>query len=373
MARLPAGYSRRADGRVMARFTVDGTRYSVYGETVAECREKELQARRQIEERTYTRNRNISFQKYFYEWIERKTGTIKGNTIHNYKQLYKMIEQEPFTAQKVSEIERRQIIELQKKLSGKYHTNTVNHIFLMIKMILKMAVEDEIILKNPASGVKRLRRTEPETRDTIHRALTQEETEAFFKYAKGEWFYDLFRFLLWTGCRCGEAAALEWRDIDRKRGLLKINRTITHDENGKQTTGTPKTKTSEREIPLTESVLEILETQKKRQRDFFGNKVLAVNQRVFTGERGSSAAASEINNAIKRVIGKAAEGGVAIDPFTAHAFRGTFATRAIEGGMKPNTLKTILGHSTLAMTMDLYAHVMPDTKKEEMEKINIAI
>lgn len=52
-----------------------------------------------------------------------------------------------------------------------------------------------------------------------------------------------------------------------------------------------------------------------------------------------------------------------------HTFRHTFATRAIEAGMQPQVLKTILGHSSLAMTMDLYSHVLPDTKAQEMEKI----
>ncbi|MFQ7481971.1 MAG: tyrosine-type recombinase/integrase [Ruminococcus sp.] len=52
-----------------------------------------------------------------------------------------------------------------------------------------------------------------------------------------------------------------------------------------------------------------------------------------------------------------------------HVFRHTFATRAIEAGMQPQVLKTILGHSSLAMTMDLYSHVLPDTKAEEMQKI----
>lgn len=54
---------------------------------------------------------------------------------------------------------------------------------------------------------------------------------------------------------------------------------------------------------------------------------------------------------------------------TSHVFRHTFATRAIEAGMPPQVLKTILGHSSLAMTMDLYSHVLPDTKAEEMQKI----
>lgn len=41
----------------------------------------------------------------------------------------------------------------------------------------------------------------------------------------------------------------------------------------------------------------------------------------------------------------------------------------LEAGMPPQVLKTILGHSSLAMTMDLYSHVLPDTKADEMQKI----
>ena len=54
---------------------------------------------------------------------------------------------------------------------------------------------------------------------------------------------------------------------------------------------------------------------------------------------------------------------------TPHTLRHTFATRCIENGMPPQVLKTILGHSKLGMTMDLYSHVLPNTKAEEIKKI----
>ena len=56
-----------------------------------------------------------------------------------------------------------------------------------------------------------------------------------------------------------------------------------------------------------------------------------------------------------------------------HALRDTFATRFIEQGGRPQTLKTILGHSSLAMTMDLYSHVLPNTRQMEMDRVKIQI
>ena len=56
-----------------------------------------------------------------------------------------------------------------------------------------------------------------------------------------------------------------------------------------------------------------------------------------------------------------------------HALRHTFATRCIENGMNPKALQKILGHSTLAVTMDIYVHVTDDQRHLEMEKMNVAI
>jgi integrase len=67
--------------------------------------------------------------------------------------------------------------------------------------------------------------------------------------------------------------------------------------------------------------------------------------------------------AIKRAQGQAGE----------HLTRDTFATRYIEQGGSPQTLKTILGHSSLAMTMDLYSHVLPNTKQKEMDNLKIVL
>ena len=80
-----------------------------------------------------------------------------------------------------------------------------------------------------------------------------------------------------------------------------------------------------------------------------------------------------INRNILKILSGLREQGTVIEPFTYHALRDTFATRYIEQGGNPQTLKTILGHSSLSMTMDLYSHVLPNTRQEEMNRIVIEI
>ena len=72
---------------------------------------------------------------------------------------------------------------------------------------------------------------------------------------------------------------------------------------------------------------------------------------------------------IDRIVDQIRKDGHKFPRITSHVFRHTFATRAIEAGMQPQVLKAILGHSSLAMSIDLYSLVLPDSKAEEMEKI----
>ena len=122
-----------------------------------------------------------------------------------------------------------------------------------------------------------------------------------------------------------------------------------------------------RDIPLTEDMLQIIENQKK----FWGiSKIINKNEYVFHQGDKRPISRDCVQSEIDRVIALIREDGINFERFTCHGFRHTFATRAIESGMQPQTLKTILGHSTLSMTMDLYSHVLPSTKAEEMEAIS---
>ena len=201
------------------------------------------------------------------------------------------------------------------------------------------------------------------------RVLTQEEQTLFLKYAKAKnsYLYNFFALALRTGMRNGELRGLKYSDIDKKKMVIHVVRTLKYEEGRGLYEDTPKTASSTRDIPLTEDMLQIIDNQKK----FWGiSKIINKNEYVFHQGDKRPISRDCVQSEIDRVIALIRDDGINFERFTCHGFRHTFAIRAIESGMQPQTLKTILGHSTLSMTMDLYSHVLPSTKAEEMEAIS---
>lgn len=368
MARLGAGTRKRADGTLEKRFTVNGKRYSVYGKTTKEVTAKEQDIRKLIEAGLYTNNRNITLDGYFEEWIKDKRNVIKGNTLKTYTCIYKKHISPTLGNKKIQQIERREIISLQRALSERISATSINAVIRVLVIILNDAIKDEVISKNPAKGISILKE-QIKASETYHRALTEEEQSAFMQEISSDYYYELIALLICSGMRIGEAAALFWNDIDYKNNVIHINKTLTMSEDGGLIIGnSPKSNAGKRDIPLTDTMKTIL----SKQRSKFGVIPMGTNN-VFISVYGGLIQNKVVNRAISDALNRLDAKGIHIEHFTAHALRDTFATRFIEQGGQPQTLKTILGHSSLAMTMDLYSHVMPNTKQKEMNNIHIAI
>ena len=369
MARLGAGMRKRADGTLEKRFTLDGKRYSVYGKTSKEITEKEQELRKKIAAGMYKDNRNITLDEYFEEWLREKRNRTKSSTLRIYTSHYKTHISTMLGKRKIQQIERREILNLQRKLSEEISNTTANNLMRTLKTILNDAIKDEIITKNPASNIAELKE-QKKASETYHRALTEEEQKAFMKEIANDYYYEFIALLLCSGMRSGEAAALCWNDIDYKNNVIHITKTLTILENSQAVIGnSPKSEAGRRDIPLTDTMKNILARQKAK----LGNIVPMGNNNVFVAVYGGLVLNKTINKAISKALKRLDNKGVHIEHFTAHALRDTFATRFIEQGGQPQTLKTILGHTSLAMTMDLYSHVLPNTKQKEMDNIHIAI
>lgn len=372
MARIPSGMRKKVNGLFEKRFTVDGKPYSAYGHNVKECTENETLMREEIKAGLYTSNRNITLDSYFDEWEKSRTGVIKDSSIKMNRSRYNNHIKSVLGETKLQKIEKREIVKLQQNLAQKLSASTTNSVIVLLKTVLNAAVDDEIIIKNPAASVKPLRMDDrPKTSETIHRALTREEQQAFIQEAKQEWLYEFFCFSLCTGMRLNEIVALKWQDIDYINNVIHVTKTVSWKQGGGIIETSPKSETSKRDIPMNDTIKKVLQMQRKKMAMIYGEIVARkMDSNIFIGSNGSKAVASStvvfsINNVLKRLR----QQGIEIERFTHHAFRDTFATRYIEEGGNMQTLQKILGHSSLAMTADLYAHVLPSTKQQEMKQV----
>lgn len=373
MAKLPQNVRKLNNGLYEKRFTLNNKRYSVYAKTIKELQEKEYKKRQDILEKGYIKNDNITLNKYFKEFIENKTRYVKENTIYTYKSIYNKYIKDSLGKKKIKEIEKREIEKLQKDLLKQNKSiTTVNYTIMVISQILNSAIADDIIIKNNAKLVKNIKNTSKKANETIHRALTEREQELFMNELKtsNNYYYEFFAFLISSGLRFGECAALSWSDVDYKNNVIHINKTITQNASGQKVVGEPKTRTSKRDIPLTSNLKDILKAQKEKATM---TNVINITNNVFTSIYGKVIVNQTINKEIDKTIQALNDKGYKINKITCHALRDTFATRFIEQGGTPQTLKSILGHTSLQMTMDLYAQVLPNTKEKEMSNINIVI
>ncbi|MDO4197049.1 MAG: site-specific integrase [Prevotellaceae bacterium] len=235
-----------------------------------------------------------------------------------------------------------------------------------------------MIDQNPASRAKVLKTTNKPAAQTYYRALTEEEQLLFMQAAQNSYYYEFFALLLLTGLRHGEAAALTWGDIDWSANVIRVCRTLTYDLDGHTVTGPPKSASSRREIPMNEQIRTILQRQAKKTANLLEMdswKQLEADQRVFFHRLHPDGFLNNrtANIELRKVLQQLSDEDHPIQSFTLHAFRDTFATRFIEQGGNPQTLKTLLGHSNLSMTMDLYSQVMESTRQKEMDQMEITI
>ena len=369
MGKLKTGERKRPGGGYEKRFTIDGVRYSVYAERKDDLQAKEDAKRAQIKAGIYHTNETITLNQYFDEWIEGKALSVRPATVYLYRRWYNCNVRNTLGRHKVRTLERRQIVLLMNNVAEKTGIATANKVHTLIGSILKGAMADDIISRNVAAGIPEIKQKGPPARETIHRELTDSELERFFSAAKCSYYYTAFRFLLNTGTRAGECAALQWKDIDWSNSIIHIRRTITKDREGNSIIGeAAKTKTSKRDIPMNETVKEIIDYQWSLYRDLHG--IVSPCDFVFPKVDGTFSNEKSIGNSLRYIEKQYNKGArVPLNPFSLHAFRDTFASRAIRAGVPPNTLKEILGHASLSMTMDLYAHVSQGDKRQAMEKL----
>lgn len=361
--KLPQGIRQRSNGRYEGRIKYEYKSYSVYADTITETKKKMAELKYKLEHGIFVEKTKMTLSEWFKIWLEEyKRNRVKVGTLVSYRNYYDMIIKDIYGNKHMSDFRGEHIQKLYNDLLEEgYAISTIKIASAILNGCFEQAVRNGIIEKNPVKLADLPRQTEKKERQ----AMTKEQQVLFMKYAEGSYLYNFFAVLLRTGLRNGELRGLKYSDIDKKQGVIHVQRTLKYVEGMGYFEDTPKTRTSKRDVPLTADVMKLLDSQLR----YWSFEVDKIDRYLFCNEYGEPLSRDRVKNELNRIISLIHKDGYEFPYITPHVFRHTFATRAIEAGMPPQVLKTILGHSSLAMTMDLYSHVMPAVKTEEMNKI----
>lgn len=252
------------------------------------------------------------------------------------------------------------------KSKGKYTkdeplaTSSVKKLRFLLSNSFKAAIANNIVVSNPMDHVKLPKNTKKEKERT---ALTLKEQAAYIGACTDEYYGFLYILALSTGMRMGELIGLKWDRLDLKKKMITISETIKyttvydaegnrHNEHVKKS---PKSESGNRLIPIPKSLL----TQLKEL------KLKANSEYVFSTSSGKPLNQGNINRGHTAICKRA---GIEHIPF--HSLRHTYATRLLEAGENFKTLQTLLGHADISTTMNIYAHVLEETKQNTADKLD---
>lgn len=336
---------------------------TITGRTKKEVKAKAQQAQSNFKANgstVFKRVKVTTYKELAALWLENYQMTVKPQTLVSTRQFLKNHILPVFGDMQLDKIHIAHIQSWVNKLAFKIVNYGVAA--SINKRILQYGVSMQLIPFNPAREVI-LPRPQKAGANRI-KFIDKEDLKTFLDYMERlaptayNYYYDsvLYKLLLATGCRYGEAVALEWSDIDFNSATISI--TKTYNRIVKQV-GTPKSKAGIRTISIDNKTILMLKQYRNRQRQAFMEIGSPAPALVF------STTISQYPNSDARTKSlryRCKEAG--IPQFTFHAFRHTHASLLLNAGISYKELQHRLGHATLAMTMDTYSHLSKEKEKE---------
>ena len=228
---------------------------------------------------------------------------------------------------------------------------TVRGIHTTLRAALNKAVEEKLLVRNPADGCKL-----PSDKPREMQVLTPEEIQRLLIQAKEDGCYELLLLELSTGLRRGEILALQWSDLNLKPGVLRVERQV-HRVRGELILSPPKTRAGNRTVILPAPVLKVLKDYRTttHSRWMFPSPV----------KEDSPMDPAAVRKRLQTVLERAE-----CKRLRFHDLRHTFATASLEHGMDVKTLATIIGHVSSSTTLNIYAHVTDEMQRSAAAKID---
>jgi integrase len=356
-----------------------GKRKSYTAKTRQEAQRKLAEARRDYEAGLPVADDRLSVGRYLATWLETmQPPVVDRRTWERYEQMVRLHLAPEVGTVRLSQLsgQRLQVLYAAKLAAG-LSTTTVHHLHSVVHKALEAAVRLGIIARNVADLVDA-----PPIRSREMHPLTLAQVQALFAVLARtqDRLEALYILAVSTGMRQGELFALRWADVELDGGLgsdggaspvLRVRRSLQENQLG-LVFKEPKTRRSRRQIALSEPAVEALRRHRVRQHEerlllgaAWGTNEMgerldpSCHDLVFCSALGRPLRPSVYRRRLPRLLELAGLPRVRF-----HDLRHTCATLLLAARVNPKVVSEMLGHSTVAITLDIYSHVVPDMQQD---------
>jgi integrase len=382
---LKKGEGQDKQGRYYFVYTdKDGKRRKIYSSDLVELREQAAELQKKIASGIDTtagrRTLNEQFERYL------KTKDIRESTMSNYKKMWDCHVKDNIGKKKIVDVKKSDLQMFYKSLKNNGLADGTIKLYSngMLNPTFKLAVDDDIIMKNPNSGCMKEYTDKPKEKEI----LTEKQQAAFLDYVrkseKYDYYYPLFQVMFSTALRRSEIAGLTWDKVDFENGFIYVKRQLIYADYGdgyKFHASEPKTDAGIRVIPISKNCYKALKMQREFQFALGIDKSKEVDGMcgfVFTTTRGKPYTSVGIYSLVTRMRDRyneyetsraAAEKRqpLLLPEMSCHTFRHTGCTRLAETHMDIKSLQEFMGHSDIGMTMNIYNHADSERIKNEVK------
>lgn len=295
------------------------------------------------------------------EWLDRleRQGEIRPSTARMYRTYIEKDIVPALGDKRLVKLTRNDVAQFVDALrdAGRGAT-TVRRIHATLSSALSAAVKRGLLEASPASKADL-----PDVEKEKVKVWGREETLAFLEAAHAHRLGTLFEVAIMTGMRRGELCGLRWQDVDLVEGRAVICRNLVQ-VGQKVLEGEPKTAAGERSVGLSAHVVTLLAKLKDAQnaeREEWG-EAYTDSGRVFTYEDGRELRPGYPSKVLEVLVKR-----LGLPPMRFHDLRHLFASIQLDAGTPKAMVSKLMGHSTIAITADLYSHLMDDAAGKAAE------
>lgn len=370
--KLHIGESQRKDGIYLYRYTdfSTGKRISIYANDLSELREKKRNLTKDIDDGIFTdiSTRKLTLNMLFETYL--RINILDEGTKANYRNMWNLHVRDTIGNIKIINLRTSHIRGLYSSMSKEeYAHNTIRYLHIMLFPLLEIAVNDDIIRKNPAKNALSSDYGEMPKKKEALGLSEQMELLDFLKKSKiYSRYIPLIVIMLETALRCGELIGITVSDIDFENKELVINHQLTYknyrDGDGcKFRIKKPKTKAGIRTIPLTDRACDAFKEQLKQNSQLGISckfEIDGITDFVFLTKNGRPMIPSALNNVLYNIVkgyNSYTHNSRTIQQFSSHVMRHTGCTNMARAGINIKAAQYVMGHAHSNITMDVYNHL----------------